>query len=175
MDLSTYYTKLKTLWDELDGTSCEKTCHSCDCCKSMEIKSDHTKVTKFLAGLNESYAVIRSQIIMKKNVPTLSEIYNLLDQDHSQRIILPVQNATAFHVAIPDTTPASVNAAQTTYPSQKQNRPICSHCGYTDHTVETCFKIHGYPPNFKHKNPKAAPEKQSYPSKPPQPSRPVVA
>ena len=26
LDLSTYYTKLKTLWDELDGADCEKTC-----------------------------------------------------------------------------------------------------------------------------------------------------
>lgn len=125
MDLSTYYTKLKTLWDELDVTSCQKTCHTCDCCKSMAKKSDHAKVIKFLAGLNDSYAVVRSQIIMKKNVPTLSEIYNLLDQDHSQRTILPVQNATAFHVTIPDTAPTFANAAS--YQPQKQPR-ICSHC-----------------------------------------------
>ncbi|CAA7017958.1 unnamed protein product [Microthlaspi erraticum] len=176
MDLSTYYTKLKTLWDELDGTSCEKTCHHCDCCKSMEKKADHAKVIKFLAGLNESYNVIRSQIIMKKNVPALSEIYHLLDQDHSQRTILPVHNATAFQVTVPDASPpASVNAAQTNYQPQKQNQRVCTHCGYTGHTVDTCFKIHGYPPNFKHKNQKSVPEKPSSITKPPQQSRPVVA
>ncbi|CAA7046104.1 unnamed protein product [Microthlaspi erraticum] len=140
MDLSTYYTKLKTLWDELDGTSCEKT-----------------------------------QIIMKKNVPALSEIYNLLDQDHSQRTILPVHNATAFQVTVPDASPASVNAAQTNYQPQKQNQRVCTHCGYTGHTVDTCFKIHGYPPNFKHKNQKSVPEKPSSTNKPSQQSRPVVA
>ncbi|CAA7021059.1 unnamed protein product [Microthlaspi erraticum] len=86
-DLATYYTKLKTLWNELDGAECIETCHRCDCCKATATKAEHAKVIKFLAGLNDSYSVIRSQIIMKKNVPVLSEIYNLLDQDHSQRTI----------------------------------------------------------------------------------------
>lgn len=83
MDLATYYTTLKTLWDELDGANCVTTCRTCDCCKATETKADQSKVIKFLAGLNESYAIIRSQIIMKKNIPELSEIYNLLDQNHN--------------------------------------------------------------------------------------------
>lgn len=86
MDLSTYYTTLKTLWDELDGANCVTTCRTCDCCKATATKADHAKVIKFLAGLNESYAVIRSHIIMKKNVPELAEVYNLLDQDHTRGI-----------------------------------------------------------------------------------------
>lgn len=175
MELSAYYTKLKTLWDEFDGTTCEETCHNCKCCKATDTKADHAKVIKFLAGLNDSYTVIRSQIIMKKHIPTMSEVYNLLDQDHSQRSILPVQNATAFQMIVTDPAPVSVNAAQASFNNQKQNRSICSHCGYTGHTVETCFKIHGYPPGFKHKYPKSAPKKQSYTSKTPNQSRHVVA
>lgn len=76
------------------------------------MQNEHAKVIKFFAGLNESYAVIRSQIIMKKHVPDLFEIYNLLDQDHSQRNITPTQNA-------------SVNAAQSKYNPQETSRSIC--------------------------------------------------
>ena len=86
---------------------------------------------------------------MKKHVPDLSEVYNLLDQDFNQRNIAPLHNASAFHVASTETFPASVNA---TY-NQKPSRPICSHCGYNGHTVDKCYKIHGYPPGFKHKKP----------------------
>uniref|UniRef100_A0A1J3ERY3 Retrotransposon Copia-like N-terminal domain-containing protein n=1 Tax=Noccaea caerulescens TaxID=107243 RepID=A0A1J3ERY3_NOCCA len=157
-DLATYYTKLKTLWDELEGADCVETCRHCDCCKATATKAEHAKVIKFLAGLNDSYAVIRSQIIMKKNVPVLSEIYNLLDQDHSQRTINPFQNATAFHVASSDPTTISINAANSNYGKSNLNRPICAHCGYTGHTVDTCYKIHGYPIGFKHKA-KQQPEK----------------
>lgn len=66
MDLATYYTKLKTLWDELDGANCVETCHNRNYCKATYIKADHAMVIKFLAGLNDSYAVIRSQIIVKR-------------------------------------------------------------------------------------------------------------
>ncbi|KAI5407206.1 hypothetical protein KIW84_053453 [Lathyrus oleraceus] len=37
-----------------------------------------------------------------------------------------------------------------TYPSKGANR-VCIHCGRTNHTVDTCFLKHGYPPDFKQK------------------------
>lgn len=32
---------------------------------------------------------------------------------------------------------------------QKKERPVCSHCGFTGHTVDRCFKLHGYLPGYK--------------------------
>jgi len=29
---------------------------------------------------------------------------------------------------------------------------ICIHCGKTWHTIDTCYKKHGFPPHFKFKN-----------------------
>ena len=29
---------------------------------------------------------------------------------------------------------------------------ICSHCGKTGHTIDACYKKHGFPPHFKFKN-----------------------
>ncbi|KAJ1419903.1 hypothetical protein SESBI_14643 [Sesbania bispinosa] len=34
----------------------------------------------------------------------------------------------------------------------KKDRPLCSHCGILGHTIDKCFKIHGYPPGFKNKS-----------------------
>ena len=174
MDLSTYYTKLKTLWDELDGADCVKTCQNCNCCKATYTKAEHAKIIKLLAGLNDSYSNSRSQIIMKKNVPDLAEVYNLnvpdlaevynlLDQDHSQRSINPISNASAFQVTT-DIPPASINAAQSSQ-SHRQSRLLCSHCGYSGHTMDKCYKIPGFPPGFKSKR-LAAAEKQTNPVKP---------
>lgn len=39
----------------------------------------------FLMGLNDNYEHISTQILMKKTLPTLSEVYNLLDQEDSQK------------------------------------------------------------------------------------------
>ena len=33
-----------------------------------------------------------------------------------------------------------------------KDRPICTHCGKTGHTVDKCYKLHGVPPGFKFKN-----------------------
>ncbi|KAG7574150.1 Integrase catalytic core [Arabidopsis suecica] len=172
MDLATYYTTLRTLWNELDGSDCVTLCKHCDCCKAVDKKADHARVIKFLAGLNESYSVIRTQIIMKKHVPSLAEVYNLLDQDHSQRSFTPVPtNAVAFHVSASDSIQPSVNA---TYNNAKPQKIICTHCGYTGHTIDRCYKIHGYPLGFKHKH-KNQSEKGSSSEKPVTAIKPVVA
>ncbi|KAG7543853.1 Reverse transcriptase RNA-dependent DNA polymerase [Arabidopsis thaliana x Arabidopsis arenosa] len=152
MSLSDYYTALKTLWDDLDGATCTRTCQNCKCCKATGTIADHAKIVKFLSGLNESYAAIRSQIIMKKTIPDLAEIYNLLDQDHSQRNIVTVPNASAFQVSTNDQ--FTVNATRSSYQQNTKavpNKIQCAHCGYTGHSVDTCYKIHGYPIGFKHK------------------------
>lgn len=172
MDLATYYTTLKTLWDELDSANCVDSCHNCDCCKAMNKKAEQSKIVKFLAGLNESYVVIRSQIIMKKNGHDFSEIYNLLDQDFNQRSISSLQNASAFQVSSTSQVPDVVYATQ--YQQQKNQKTICTHCGYTGYTTNTCYKIHGYPLDFKHKH-KNKSEKSTPFAKPTNYVKPVVA
>ena len=32
---------------------------------------------------------------------------------------------------------------------QKRNKVICDHCGDKGHTIERCFKLHGFPPGWK--------------------------
>ena len=32
------------------------------------------------------------------------------------------------------------------------NKKICTHCGINGHTVENCYKKHGYPPGYKFSN-----------------------
>ena len=110
---------------------------------------------------------------MKKNVPELSEIYTLLDQDFNQRNISPVLNATAFQVTAHVQSVPLINAAQTSFPA-KQNRPVCAHCGYNGHTVDTCYKIHGYHVGFKHKG-KQQTDKSSSNPKYNNSSKPIVA
>lgn len=28
-------------------------------------------------------------------------------------------------------------------------RPLCFHCGYKGHTVDRCYKLHGFPPGYR--------------------------
>lgn len=110
---------------------------------------------------------------MKKMLPELSEIYNLLYQDHNQRNIMPIHNASTFQVSVHASVSPQINSTQSNFPL-KQSRPVCSHCGYNGHTVDTCYKIHGYPASFKHKV-KQKFEKQSSSNKNVGSTKPLVA
>ena len=33
-----------------------------------------------------------------------------------------------------------------------KERPLCIHCGKFGHTVDKCYKLHGFPPGYKFKN-----------------------
>ncbi|XP_050217905.1 uncharacterized protein LOC126668770 [Mercurialis annua] len=39
----------------------------------------------------------------------------------------------------------------------QNKKPICSHCGKEGHTVDICYRKHGFPPNFQFKNKRNAP------------------
>ncbi|XP_010474098.1 PREDICTED: uncharacterized protein LOC104753562 [Camelina sativa] len=99
MSLFEYYTRLKTLWDQLDGS--EELDDPCVCGKGacLQQKAEKAKTVKFLAGLNESYAIVRRQIIAKKVLPPLVEVYHILDQDDSQKGFTIPTTPTAFQVS----------------------------------------------------------------------------
>ena len=72
---------------------------SCLSQHAAKAKIEQSRTIKFLAGLNEKYSIIRSQILMRKFLPDLAEICNILDQDDSQRQFNSVIAPAAFQVS----------------------------------------------------------------------------
>ncbi|XP_019257719.1 PREDICTED: uncharacterized protein LOC109235931 [Nicotiana attenuata] len=85
-------------------------------------QKEEDKVDQFLMGLNEVYIGVRSNILMMQPVPSLDTVYNILLQDEKQ---------------------TQVNFDQT-----KVSLP-CKYCKKPGHTIEKCYKLYGFPPNFK--------------------------
>ena len=91
-------------------------------------------------------------------------MYSLLIQDESQRSIAHSARDYVESTALSaQSVVGSANLAYGGHPAGKgsknkgKERPVCSHCGITGHTMEKCYKLHGYPPRYraKGKNPKA--------------------
>ncbi|XP_075107057.1 uncharacterized protein LOC142180036 [Nicotiana tabacum] len=82
--VTSYYTKIKDLWDELDVLA---PLSSCDCEESrtyvVHLKSQ--RALQFLMGLNESYDNVRSNILSRRPVVTVNEAYVVVTQEESQR------------------------------------------------------------------------------------------
>ena len=103
-------------------------------------------------GLTESYEQTRCHILMLKPIPTIEEAFNIVAQDERQRSLKPATpvDSVAFQntaplVHLPDE--ASYVAAYNT--ARQAQKPVCTHCGKLGHTVQKCFKLHGYPPGYK--------------------------
>uniref|UniRef100_A0A2N9HIV2 Reverse transcriptase Ty1/copia-type domain-containing protein n=1 Tax=Fagus sylvatica TaxID=28930 RepID=A0A2N9HIV2_FAGSY len=124
--VSNYYTRLKSLWDELNNFRSIPDC-SCGALKVLLDNKQHEYVMQFLMGLNDSFTHVRAQILMTDPLPTITKAFALVEKHQG---ITMVERGQFI----------------------KKERPLCSHCGITGHTVDKCYKLHGYPPGYKFKN-----------------------
>ncbi|XP_074297464.1 uncharacterized protein LOC141628190 [Silene latifolia] len=83
--ISAYFTKVKSVWDEIEGMGMNPRC-SCNCTcgakeKQLEFQ-EYQRAVQFLMGLNDSYAAIRGTILLQNPLPKLAVIYsNLLQEE----------------------------------------------------------------------------------------------
>ena len=106
---------------------------------------------KFLMGLGESFSQVKTQILLMDPLPSIKKAYSLFIQEEMPR---SVRNS----IKVESTTLAtkSQNFATSGHNAKGKKRPLCTHCGKLGHTVDKCYKLHGFPPGFKFKNNKNA-------------------
>lgn len=75
--LSIYFTKLKSLWDELTSYNNLPNCNY-GVLKALIDHQQQERVFQFLMELNNSYSVIRSQILDMDPLPTVNKAYTML-------------------------------------------------------------------------------------------------
>lgn len=154
---------LKSFWDELINYRPLPTC-SCGGLKGVADFQQQEYVMKFLVGLNETFGHIRGQILLSDPLPPINKLFSLILQEKRQREVAsmakPNFEAAAF---ITQTDPTANAFASQHHPAAaycpgtrslanqtfRKDRPICSHCGFTGHTIYKCYKLHGYPPGYK--------------------------
>ncbi|XP_071740276.1 uncharacterized protein [Rutidosis leptorrhynchoides] len=94
--VSVYYTKLRSLWDEIDSIlpipkcSC-KGC-TCDIGKKTSGLKENERIYEFLMGLDDQFSVIKTQILAMNPVPNLGNVYHLISEDERHRIISADKN-----------------------------------------------------------------------------------
>nr|XP_016445968.1 PREDICTED: uncharacterized protein LOC107771154 [Nicotiana tabacum] len=139
--VTSYFSKLKDFWDELDILA---PLPSCDCEESRPYM-DHLirqRLLQFLMGLNESYSHVRSDVLLKRPVLTVNQAYSIVVQEESQRKLGVVEV---------NRDPLTMLAGKSQAFKNKRPGLICEYCGYKGHLKENCYKIIGYPPDFKSK------------------------
>ncbi|KAK0581180.1 hypothetical protein LWI29_011056 [Acer saccharum] len=111
-------------------------------------------------GLHASFSPIRGQLLLMDPLPLINKVFALISQEEHQRKItnsissnIELARNMAFAARVDYAKPN--NAGQNSsdgYKGQKKDRPFCTHCKIHGHTIDRCFKIHGYPPGYKSKS-----------------------
>ena len=149
MSVSSFYSKLHSLWESLSEL---KPSHSYTC-GGIKPWCDFEQMEyamQFLMGLNESFSTIRGQILSMDPFPSVTKVFALVVQEEKQKEVGASTSASEVSHAFA-LKPSSVarNHPTNRFKGSSKNRPLCAHWGMLGHTQDRCFKLHGYPPNYK--------------------------
>ncbi|KAF7123853.1 hypothetical protein RHSIM_Rhsim12G0120200 [Rhododendron simsii] len=150
--VSAYYTKLKSLWDELSSYQNPPTC-SCGGMKVFNDQQDQDRIMQFLMGLHENFGPIRGQILLMNPLPTVRKAYSLIIQEEKQR---ELSNGVPENFSMAAATQSRFNNLKNTKVHcdycDRDGHTItncrtrlyhCNHCDKDGHTDEFCRKLHG--------------------------------
>ncbi|XP_019225644.1 PREDICTED: uncharacterized protein LOC109207215 [Nicotiana attenuata] len=163
LDITTYYTRMKRLWEELNTLSAKSQC-SCNCTcgakKTMHKAEQDRQLIQFLIGLNEVYTIVRGIILMMKPLPSMAQAFSLLIQEEKQKEFKSASQLsldfTSLHVnASPQRqNPFGARNFKTHYTAKNNNKghPFSDYCKRPGHTREKCYKLHGYPQGSSYNN-----------------------
>ena len=84
MSVAAYYIKIKALWDELE---IHRTPVTCNRTRDHQAEREEDKLMQFLMGLNESYKIVRSNILMMSPLPNVRQAYSMIIQEETQQQI----------------------------------------------------------------------------------------
>lgn len=166
--MSIYYSRLKSLWDEL---SVYDPLPECTCGKLKLLLDRYYRdcAIQFLMGLNESYSNVRDQIMLMEPLPSVKKVFSYILQQERQRSITSSTSsaesislaARKFSGPYKSTVHSKKERSYCTYckigghdlesclKAGNAEAPLCNYCHMVGHIAEKCYKINGYPPGHK--------------------------
>ncbi|XP_075087815.1 uncharacterized protein LOC142169799 [Nicotiana tabacum] len=108
-------------------------------------------------GLNDTYIGVRSNILLTSPLPSLGQAYSMVIQDEKQREIhvspvYPGESASfiaAQHGAVGKGNNVRDFKGKKSGYEGKKNNSTCSYCKKPGHVVEQCYRLVGFPSDFK--------------------------
>ncbi|GJW77272.1 retrovirus-related pol polyprotein from transposon TNT 1-94 [Tanacetum coccineum] len=155
--LSEYYHNLNTLWKQYDAMVSLPPC-TCKASKHYENHANQIKLIQFLMGLDDVYQPIRSNILTREPLPLVKTAFAVISGEESH------MNVTSMGITskAPSTTAFAAkgfNNKNVVKRGNENNKNVVkkgpnpnlkfTNCNKVGHTVERCFDLIGYPPNYK--------------------------
>ncbi|KAI5445884.1 hypothetical protein KIW84_013925 [Lathyrus oleraceus] len=164
---------MKVFWDELENyhplpcCTCAIAC-SCGAISSAQTYREQDYVIRFLKGLNDWFSHSKCQIMMMTPLLDIDKAFSLvIQQERELNSATPLDSSeatvTAFH-ANTQNKGSATNKWKGSSSSTKGGNRVCTHCGRTNHIVDTCFVKHGYPPGYRNRTKPASNTQEEFQS-----------
>ncbi|XP_040366431.1 uncharacterized protein LOC121050474 [Rosa chinensis] len=129
--VTSFFTKLKSLWDERDAL-CEIPPCSCETAKEIKTYVETHKTMKFLMGLNDTYATVRSNTMALDPLLSVNKAYSMALRHEKQAGVssgkaLAQPKAAAFVVK---KTSRDLDSGE--------GETRCEKCHKTNHSTKNC-------------------------------------
>ncbi|KAM5558250.1 hypothetical protein ABKV19_020127 [Rosa sericea] len=129
--VTSFFTKLKTLWDEKDAL-CEIPPCSCETAKEIKDYLETQKTMKFLMGLNDNYATIRSNIVGMDPLPNVNKAYSMALRHEKQAEVSSGKMSTQ-----PEAAAFAVKRTNREF-DLGEGETKCEKCNKTNHSTKNC-------------------------------------
>lgn len=105
-------------------------------------------------GLNESFSQVRTQLLLMEPEPTITRAFSLVVQKVEQRVSTETVKASPVSAKATTLLAKTSNVTNSSVKNQpvsakKKECPILTHCNIQGHTIDRCYKFHGYPPDYR--------------------------
>jgi hypothetical protein len=119
-------------------------------------KDQHDLVHKirFLTGLNDSFDMVRSQILLMDPLPPINKVFSMVIQ-YERKFVTSNSGMDLedSKVSVNDSdSRRSQGRGKGGYNGQSNSgskKRYCTYCGQDNHIVDNCYKKHGLPPHVR--------------------------
>lgn len=139
-----YYNLMRGLWLEIDHhLNIQMRCP--EDTSTLRNYMERDRIFEFLAGLNANFDQIQVQILGKKRLPSLNEVFSTVRGEEGQRIVMLEDQHIEVSAmkAIKEETNLYKNKRPDPIKTMGNEGLWCSFCKKPRHTRENCFKLHG--------------------------------
>ncbi|XP_019179564.1 PREDICTED: uncharacterized protein LOC109174776 [Ipomoea nil] len=166
LSVNEYFTKCSALWEKLNAMrpllvcECSLRC-TCNLLSKMQKERADDQVIRFLDGLSDDFETIKSGVLLMDPIPDMEKVLNMalkLERKLNGSIIQKnndLVQSNALQNSQTQVSDEQVFVAATEANNKKKfnsgggrNVPKCTYCGMNGHTIEKCYKKHGYPPGW---------------------------
>lgn len=89
------------------------------------------------------------KFLLKNHFPSIDEVFSLIIHEEHQCSLSQLPTSVEYMVLLALTDQNKRSFERTRKKEGHGQRSLCTHCGFRGHTIDRCYKLHGFSPSYR--------------------------